>query len=149
MLGWLQFQVEKGCVIWGGVESLLNPCARLDTWLHTGMDPGLGSSLEYKYSVTQFSPGYYCYVKWWDGGPIFWAKPRQKDESGNIWVAPKGATPMFPDFPIFLNPWIDPRPVFDDMTVFHQRGTKNIGYAWLGPCYGLVKWPRGCLSNRC
>ena len=35
-------------VRWGGLESLLNPCARLDTRLHPGLDPGVGSSLEYE-----------------------------------------------------------------------------------------------------
>ena len=38
---------------------------------HTGLDPEVGSSLEYNYSVTQFPPGDYIYVKWWDGGPVF------------------------------------------------------------------------------
>ena len=47
----------------GGLESLLNSCAQLDTRLHPGMDPGVGSSLEYECSVTQFMPGDYFYVK--------------------------------------------------------------------------------------
>ena len=52
-------------------EYLLNPCAILNTRLHPWMDLGLGSSLEYNCSVTQFTPGDYCYVKWWDGVPIW------------------------------------------------------------------------------
>ena len=35
----------------------------------------MGSSLEYKYSVTQSPPGYYHYVKWWDGGTVLRVEP--------------------------------------------------------------------------
>ena len=38
---------------------------------HPGLDPDLGSSLEYEDSVTQSPPGDYIYVKGWDGGPGF------------------------------------------------------------------------------
>ena len=41
----------------GGLESLLNPCAQLDTRLHPGLVPGLdlgvGFSLEYECNVTR------------------------------------------------------------------------------------------------
>ena len=93
----------------------------------------MGSSLEYDYSVTQLLPGDYRYVKWWEGGPILRAELRQKDESGNTQVVPKGATPVFPSFPVFLVPQISSLPGFDGLTVFRQRGTKNTGYAWLSP----------------
>ena len=99
--------------------------------------------------MIQSPPGGYCYVKWWDGGPISQADPRQKYESGTTRVAPKGAAPVFPAFPVFLVPRIYPLPGFDGMTVFCQRGTKNTGYTWLRPCYGLVTQPHGRLSNRC
>ena len=36
-----------------------------------GLDPEVGSSLEYEYSVTQWLLGDYIYVKWWDGGLVF------------------------------------------------------------------------------
>ena len=45
---------ERLCEL-GGLESLLNPCVRLDTQLHPGMDPRVGSSLECGYSVTHVS----------------------------------------------------------------------------------------------
>ena len=114
----------------------------------------MGSSLEYDCSVTQLLLGDYCYVKWWDGGPILQAEPsraepRRNDESGNTRVAPKGATPVFSDFPVFLVPRLDPLPVFDGLTIFRQRGTKNTGYAWLIPHYSLVTQPHGRLSNPC
>ena len=61
---------ERLCEL-GGLESLLNPCARLDTQLHMGLDlaldPGVGFSLEYECSVTQSPPGRYFYVK---GGTV-------------------------------------------------------------------------------
>ena len=57
----------------GGLESIINPCARL----HPGLGPGVGSSLEYECSVTQSPPVDYCYVKWCDGGPISRAEPIQ------------------------------------------------------------------------
>ena len=60
----------------GVLESLLNPFARLDTQLRPGLDPGVGSSLQYEYSVIQSPPVDYCYFKWWDGGPILRAEPR-------------------------------------------------------------------------
>ena len=44
-------RIERICEF-GGLEYLLNPCARLDTQLHPGLEPGVGSSLEYEYSVT-------------------------------------------------------------------------------------------------
>ena len=37
----------------GGLEYLLNPYSRLDTRLHSGMDLGVGSSLECKCSMTR------------------------------------------------------------------------------------------------
>ena len=47
---------ERLCEL-GGLEYLLNPCARLDTPLHPGLDPGLdpgvGFSLECECSVTR------------------------------------------------------------------------------------------------
>ena len=47
---------ERLCEL-GGLESLLNPCARLDTQLHPGLDLGLdlgvGFSLECKCNVTR------------------------------------------------------------------------------------------------
>ena len=118
----------------GGLEYLINSCARLDTRLNLRLDPGVVSSLEYEYSVTQSPPGDYRYVKWWDGGPILQADPRQKDESGSTWVAPISAKFMFPTFPEFLVPRLSPLPGFYGLTIFHQRGTKNTGYAWLSPC---------------
>ena len=43
---------EKLCEL-GGLESLLNPCARLDARLHPGLDPEVGTSLDDEYSVTR------------------------------------------------------------------------------------------------
>ena len=61
---------ERLCEL-GGLEYLLNPCVKLDTRLHTGLDPGLGSSLEYEYSVTRVAaqgglvyPMYEMYQGW-------------------------------------------------------------------------------------
>ena len=91
-----------------------------------------------------------CPRGWCLGGtPILQAEPRRKDESGNTRVAPKGATPVYPAFPVFLVPQIFPLPGFDGLTVFRQRGTKNIGFAWLSPCY-YHNWEFGkplCQAN--
>ena len=46
-------------VSWGGLEYLINPYVRLDTRMHLGLDPVVGSSLEYKCSVTQSPLGDY------------------------------------------------------------------------------------------
>ena len=58
----------------------------------------MGSSIEYKYSLTQSTPGDYRYVKLWDSGPILQAEIMRKDESGNTQVALISAKPMFPAF---------------------------------------------------
>ena len=42
----------------------------MDTYLHPILDPEVGSILEYKYSATQYTPVYYHYVKWCDGGLV-------------------------------------------------------------------------------
>ena len=89
---------ERLCEL-GGLEHLLNPCVWLDTRLHPGLEPGVGSS---KYSVTQSPPWDYRCVMWWDSGQILRNEPRRKEKSGNSQVVPISATPVFPDFPIFL-----------------------------------------------
>ena len=61
------------------------------------------------------------------------SRAEAKGKNGNTRVAPKGATPVFPAFPVFLVPQLDPLPVFDSLTIFHQTGTKNTGYVWLSP----------------
>ena len=66
---------------WGGVESLLNACARLDAQLRLVLDLEVGSRLDYEYSVTQLTPGDYCCVKWWDDGPVSRAGPRKSEKS--------------------------------------------------------------------
>ena len=72
------------------------------------------------------------------GTPILRGNQRRKDESGTTRGAPKGATPVFPDIPVFLVPQISLLPGFDNLTVFCLRGTKNTDYALLRPFYGLV-----------
>ena len=128
---------------------MINLHAQLDTQLYPELDPVVGSSLEYDYSVTQFPPGDYCYVKWWDGGTISRSKPRQKDEIGNTRVAHISDNPVFPDFFVFLVPKLFIFLGCGSLAVFRQRRTKNTGYTWLIPCCGLAKQPRGCLSNQC
>ena len=96
------------------------------------------SRLEYDYSMNQSPPGDYFYVKVWDSGPILRADLRQKDESGNTLLVSKFATPVFPDFPIFLVPQLAPLLGLGGLTIFCQSGTKNIGYAWISCFYGLV-----------
>ena len=53
-------------------------------------------------------------------------------------MVPKGATNLFPAFPIFLVTRLFPLPGFDSLTVLRHRGTKNTGYASLSPFYVLV-----------
>ena len=108
-----------------GLSYLLNPCTRLDTWLHPGLDPGVRSSLEYKYSVSQLPPGDYRYVKWWDGWQILRASPRRKEESGNTQVAPKGAHPVFPAFPIFLVFPTSPSSIFQWCDCLSSEGNQK------------------------
>ena len=62
----------------GRVSIFLNPCAQLDAQLHTGLDLKVVSSLGDEYSVTKSLKRDYCYVKWWDGGLILLAEPRQR-----------------------------------------------------------------------
>ena len=67
------------------------------------------------------------------------AKRRQKYERGNTWVAPKGATPMFTDFPVFLVPPTSPSSRLWRSDRLPQEGDQNTEYSWLSPFYGLVK----------
>ena len=43
---WIQLISNKGYVILQVIESLLNPCAQLDTRLHPGLGPEVGYILE-------------------------------------------------------------------------------------------------------
>ena len=44
---------------------------------YPGLDPEVGSSLEYEYIVTQSPSGEYIYVKWWDDGMVSRDVPSQ------------------------------------------------------------------------
>ena len=92
--------------------------------------------------------GFHNADAWVDPNFASRADPRQNDKSGNTQVAPKGATPMFPTFPVFLVPRIDPLLVLDVLTVFSQRGTKNTDYTCLSPCYGLVTQSNSISHNK-
>ena len=80
----------------GGKDNLLTPA---QDWIHNciwdwhqELDPEVGSSLGYEYSVTQSPPGDYIYVKWWDGGPVFTSLAEKVDQKWkNVFLAPKGA----------------------------------------------------------
>ena len=99
--------------------------------------------------MTQFPPGVYCYVKWWDGGTILQTKSRRNDENGNTRVALISSEPVSPAFLVFLVPQLSPLPGFDVLTIFNQKGANNTGYAWPSPYYGLVKRRHDRLSNQC
>ena len=45
--------------------------------------------------------------------------------------------PCFRISSVFLVPGLEPLPVFDGLTVFRQRGTKNTGYM---NSYGIEPW---------
>ena len=109
----------------------------------------MGSICDYEYSVTQSMPGDYCYVKWWDGGPIPRAELRGEDKSGKLEWRLKALPSCLQISPYFWFPKISSLPRFDGLTVFCQRETKNTGYVWLIPCCVLFTRPHGCLSNRC
>ena len=55
----------------GGLESLLNPCERLDAQLHPVLDPEVGFRLDDEYSVTRMATEVVWYspcVMWSRGG---------------------------------------------------------------------------------
>ena len=87
-----------------GQEYIFNPCARPDKRLHTGLDPEVGSSLDYEYSVTQSPPGGYCDVKWWDGRLVSRASTKARNKVKAVSGAERGATPVFLTFPVFWDP---------------------------------------------
>ena len=49
--------------------------------MNPGLEPEVGYSLDYEYSVAQSPQGGYFYVKWWDDGPISRADPRKAKKS--------------------------------------------------------------------
>ena len=102
--------IIQGCasVGGGGGESyFLNPA---HNWIHDcirdwhlGLEPEVGSSLEYEYSVTQLPPGDYIYVKWWEDGPGFAILAMPESQSGvetSSWRQ-KVQVLFFPFSPIF------------------------------------------------
>ena len=61
-------------LVLGGNNHVLTP---VYDWIHDciwywhpGLEPEVGSSLEYKYSETQSQSGGYIHVKWWNGRPV-------------------------------------------------------------------------------
>ena len=137
MLGWLQWQSEKRLYELGGLESLLNPCARLDTRLHPGLypglDPGVGFSLECECNVPNRSQGIISMLRVgrWDDFASR-AEPRWKVQRGDPGVAPRRYSRVSV-FPSIFGPRFDSLPSLDGLTVFCPEGAKNTGYAWLSP----------------
>ena len=60
-------------------------------------------------------------------------EPRQKGNSRDPGVPPKGVIPSSPSLPIFLVSQFDSLLSLDGLTVVRLKGTKNTGYAWLSP----------------
>ena len=106
--------------------------------MHPGLDPGVGSSLEYEYSLTQFLPGDYRYVNWCDSGTIL--RPsrgeRMKVRKLGWHLLAQNLSFLlssyfwFPDFPLL---WV--------LTVwpYSVRGGGDTANVCLNPFYGLVK----------
>ena len=132
-----------------GLEYLLCPCARLDAGLHPGLDPEVGSSLDDSYSVTQSPPGNYCYVKWWDGGPILRASTKARNEIESRKWRQRALLPCFCLSLYFGTPNSSLFRIFGGLAVFCQRGLKIQAMRGRSPCCGLVKRSHGRLSNRC
>ena len=98
---------KRGHVIFQGKNNFLTP---VHDWIqdciwdcHLGLELEVGSSLEYEYSVTQFLPGYYIYVKRWDGGPVLRSVPSQEIQTKviNHYLMPKGTSIRFSPSPYF------------------------------------------------
>ena len=83
----------------------------------------MGSSLEYKYSVTQSLPGGYRL----SGGLVSLFCEPSRGERTKVetlkWRL-KSLLPCFRISPYFLFPQLSPLPVFNGLTVFRQRGAK-------------------------
>ena len=136
----------------GGLEFLPNPCARLDTRLHPGLDlgldPGVGFSLECKCNVPNRRQGIISMLRvgrWADFASR--AEPRQEVEvETQEWRL--GAIPVSPSFPVF---WAPIRLPSESGRSDHlpSGGSQKYRLCLAQPCYGLVKRPHGRLSNRC
>ena len=87
-----------------GPESLCHqPRRPRGVRVYHGGPMGEGQHPESPPGSTRLMPGW---------NPIYRDELRWKNESGNTWVAPKGDTPVFPDFSIFLVSLTFPSSVF-------------------------------------
>ena len=70
-------------------------------------------------------------IAMWSGGKVgqFCEPSRARTKVESLEWRLKAVLPFFRLFPYFGGFQLNPLPVFDDLTVFCQRGTKNTGYA--------------------
>ena len=132
----LQLKRNERLYEFAGWESLFNPCTRLGVQLHPVLDPEVGSSLDDEYTVTQFPPGYYFYVKWWDGGLILQAstKVRNKSESREWYQKAKILCFCLSSYFGTLDSTLFH--IFEGLSIFCQRGLKIQAVLGLIPCCG-------------
>ena len=134
----------------GGLEYLLKPCARLDTRLHPVLDPGVVSSLEYECSVTQSTPGDYCYFS---GGTVGrFCEPIRAKAKGRKWKHSSGAKRRYSCVFTFTCNFGSPtRPSYGFWRsgLLTSEGNQKYRLCLDQTCYSLVTQYHGRLSNRC
>ena len=121
----------------------------MDALLHPGLETEVVSILDDNYSVSQSLPGYYCYDKLWDGGPIPRSWTEAKDKSGIREWHLKVQLPCFQIPPYFWTPESTLLCVFEGLSIIRTRGTKIQAITGISHLCGLVKQPHGCLYNQC
>ena len=91
--------------------------------------------------------GNYCYVKWWDGGPILPASTKARNESESHKWRQTALLPYFCLSLYFGTPNLALFRIFGGLAVFCQRGLKIQAMSGRSPFCGLVKQTHGRLSS--
>ena len=139
MIGWLQWQGDKLGVSWGVYNLFLTPA---HNWVHDYMWDWTCYWYPNFNMMTVWSnrrQGIIYMLSGWTVGrfrePIWGKRTKVKTLGWRI----KVVLLCFCIFPYFWFPRLSSLPTFSGLSVFRNRGTKNTGYTWISPCYGLVK----------
>ena len=90
--------------------------------------------------MTQSTPGDYCYVKWWDVGPILRAKPSRAEAKGLKWKHLSGAKRHYSRVYAFPGIFGSPNQTSSSFLRFvclPSKENKKYRICLAEPCYGF------------
>ena len=134
---WLHWIGERGCVSWQGYNIFLTSAY---DWIHNWIrywtrkwDTALVTSAVWPNSLQRI-------IAMLSGRAVgqFHKPSCETDKRGSFWVAPKGATPMFPSFPVFWGLPMRPSSCFWRSDHLPSEGPQKYRLYLDRPSYGLV-----------